>query len=136
MTRYNAVKAKDGVNGLTRANDVRGAQQHPPFNADGMFGTIDLAGRETSPCHVLMQVKSGTFVRVFPTKPGTFDCTKKNVVAGQARRVLIRGPGVPAAGARRHLFWRTGLRPGPWGMRTASPCAKVRGDDGIDGPAA
>jgi hypothetical protein len=45
-----------------------------------MFGTIDLAGRKTSPCHVLQQVQSGDYKRVFPTKPGTFDCAKKNVV--------------------------------------------------------
>ena len=45
-----------------------------------MFGTIDLAGRKTSPCHVLMQVKNGDFKRVFPTKAGTVDCAKKNVI--------------------------------------------------------
>jgi hypothetical protein len=27
-----------------------------------------------------MQVQKGQFVRVFPTKPGTMDCAKKNVV--------------------------------------------------------
>jgi hypothetical protein len=45
-----------------------------------MFGTIDLAGRKTSPCHVLMQVTNGDFKRMFPTKVGTFDCAAKNVV--------------------------------------------------------
>ena len=51
-----------------------------PFNAEGMFGTIDLAGRKTSPCHVLMQVQNGDFKRVTPSKPGTMDCAAKNVV--------------------------------------------------------
>jgi hypothetical protein len=32
-----------------------------------------------SDCYVLMQVKGGKFVRVFPTKKGTLDCNPKNV---------------------------------------------------------
>jgi ABC-type branched-subunit amino acid transport system substrate-binding protein len=76
----NAVVKKDGVNGLTRANLFAALNNIHAFNADGMFGTIDLAGRKATPCHVLLQVKSGTFVRVTPTKPGSFDCAKKNVV--------------------------------------------------------
>ena len=63
-----------------RANLFTALNNIHKFNADGMFGTIDLAGRVTTPCHVLMQVKNGQFVRVFPTKPGTFDCNPKNVV--------------------------------------------------------
>jgi hypothetical protein len=51
------------------------------FDADGMLGTIDLANRRTSPCHVLLQVTDGGFERVFPTKVGTFDSAKKNVVS-------------------------------------------------------
>jgi len=27
------------------------------FNAEGRFGTIDLADSKTSPCHVLLQVR-------------------------------------------------------------------------------
>ena len=76
----NAVVKKDGVNGLTRANLFTALNGIHAFNADGMFGTIDLAGRVASPCHVLMQVQKGQFVRVSPTKPGTFDCAKKNLV--------------------------------------------------------
>jgi hypothetical protein len=76
----NAVVKKDGVNGLTRANLFTALNNIHTFNADGMFGTVDLAGRLVSPCHVLLQVKNGTFVRVFPKKPGTFDCAKKNAI--------------------------------------------------------
>ncbi|HZP28312.1 MAG TPA: ABC transporter substrate-binding protein [Acidimicrobiia bacterium] len=76
----NAVVKKNGVNGLTRANLFAALNSIHQFNADGMFGTIDLAGRVASPCHVLMQVQKGKFVRVFPKKPGTMDCAKKNVV--------------------------------------------------------
>ena len=48
-------------------------------HTDGMFGTIDLAGRKTSDCHILLQVKNGDYQRLQPTKPGTFDCNKKYV---------------------------------------------------------
>jgi hypothetical protein len=75
----NAVKA-NGVNGVTRKTIFAELNKIHEFNAEGMFGTIDLAGRTTTPCHVLMQVKNGNFERVFPSKPGTFDCAKKNVV--------------------------------------------------------
>ena len=76
----NAVKANGGVNGVTRKTILAELNKIHQFNADGMFGTIDLAGRKTSPCHVLLQVKSGAFQRIFPSKVGTFDCAKKNVV--------------------------------------------------------
>jgi len=50
------------------------------FDADGMIGPVDLAGRKTTACHVLTRVKNGQFVRVEPTKPGTFDCNRKYVI--------------------------------------------------------
>ena len=76
----NNIVEADGVNGVTRKSIFAALNKINEFNAEGMFGTIDLAGRKTSPCHVLMQVKNGDFKRVFPTKVGTFDCAKKNVV--------------------------------------------------------
>ena len=33
----------------------------------------------TSGDFLMTQVKNGKLVRVYPTKPGTFDCAKKNV---------------------------------------------------------
>ena len=76
----NAQVKAGGVNSVTRKTILEQLNKIHSFNADGMFGTIDLAGRKTSPCHVLMQVTNGDFKRIFPTKPGTFDCAKKNVV--------------------------------------------------------
>src|SRR4051812_26833927 len=76
----NAQVKAGGVNSVTRKALFEQLNKIHEFNADGMFGTIDLAGRKTSPCHVLMQVKNGDFKRVFPTKAGEFDCAKKNVV--------------------------------------------------------
>ena len=76
----NAQVKAGGVNSVTRKTLFEQLNKIHDFNAEGMFGTIDLAGRKTSPCHVLMQVKNGDFKRVFPAKAGTFDCAKKNVV--------------------------------------------------------
>jgi hypothetical protein len=45
-----------------------------------MLGAIDLADRKITACDVTLQVKNGTYVRVNPTKPGTYSCSPKNVV--------------------------------------------------------
>ena len=74
-----AVKAH-GVNGVTRKTIFEELNKIHKFDADGMFAPIDLAGRGISPCSVTMQVKNGQFVRVEPTKPGTFACSPKNNV--------------------------------------------------------
>ena len=74
-----AVKAH-GVNGVTRKTIFEALNKIHNFSADGMFAPIDLAGRGLSACSVTSQVKNGTFVRVHPTKPGTFDCAKRNAI--------------------------------------------------------
>jgi Periplasmic binding protein len=76
----NATVKTHGVNGLTRANLLAALNNIHQFDADGMLAPIDLAGRKTTDCHVLTQVRNGTFVRVEPTKPGTFDCNPKYVI--------------------------------------------------------
>jgi hypothetical protein len=76
----NATVKAHGVNGLTRAKLLAALNKIHKFNAEGMIGTIDLAGRKITNCHVLTQVRNGTFVRVQPTKPGTFDCNPKYVI--------------------------------------------------------
>jgi hypothetical protein len=53
------------------------------FDAEGMLGTIDLAGRKVSACDVTLQVKKGEFVRVNPIKAGTYSCSPKNVITRQ-----------------------------------------------------
>jgi hypothetical protein len=51
------------------------------FDGDGMFAaTKDIGSKRASPCYILMQVKNGKYVRVHPTKVGTFDCNPKNVI--------------------------------------------------------
>ena len=76
----NAVVEKSGNNGLTRAALLEALNNIHEFDADGMYSKVDLAGRKIGPCHVLTQIKDGKFVRVTPTKAGTFDCAAKNVI--------------------------------------------------------
>jgi hypothetical protein len=74
-----AVKAH-GVNGVTRKTIFESLNNIHKFDADGMFAPIDLAGRTVSNCSVTMQVKNGQFVRVSPTKVGTFKCWPNGIV--------------------------------------------------------
>ena len=76
----NAVVAKDGVNGLTRANLITGIKTLTDFDADGMMGVHSFkTGRITS-CFVSMQFLKGKWVRQYPKKPGTMDCKPANAV--------------------------------------------------------
>jgi hypothetical protein len=76
----NADVKAHGVNGLTRANLFAALNNIHRFDADGMLAPTDLAGRKLTDCHVLTQVRNGKFVRVEPTKPGTFDCNPKYLI--------------------------------------------------------
>ena len=70
-----------GNDGLTRKALFTALAGIHKFDADGMYGsTVDLAAKKITDCYVLMQVKNGKYVRVFPTKPGTFDCNPKNAI--------------------------------------------------------
>ncbi len=85
----NGIVKTAGVNGLARKALLDQLNKIHSFNADGMYSPTDLAGRTIGPCHVLNQVQHGQFVRVFPTKPGTFDCPKTGVI--QPRLDLLSG---------------------------------------------
>jgi len=76
-----AAKNNGGVNGVTRKTIFEELNKIHKFDADGMFAPIDLAGRGISNCSVTMQVQKGQFVRVEPTKPGTFACSPKNTIS-------------------------------------------------------
>jgi Periplasmic binding protein len=80
----NAVVKKSGDNGLTRQALLDELSKIHNFDADGMWGKTDIANHDLTPCFVLMQIKHGEFVRVYPKKPGTFDCTKSNVIEYQS----------------------------------------------------
>jgi ABC-type branched-subunit amino acid transport system substrate-binding protein len=64
-------------NALTRAAVLEAAANIHEFDAAGMIAPTDVGGRVASGCFVLMQVRGGEFVRVFPKKKGTFDCKTK-----------------------------------------------------------
>jgi len=85
----NDVVTKQGVNAVTRQNLLDGLKKLTSFNAGGIIGTVDIANKKTSPCFVLLQVKNSKFTRVWPSKKGTFDCTKSNYATVQAD--LING---------------------------------------------
>ncbi len=76
----NAAVKTGGVNALTRANWLAAAKDIHSFDADGMLAKSDIPAKKATPCTSLFQVKGGKFTRVFPSKPTSFDCNKKNVV--------------------------------------------------------
>jgi ABC-type branched-subunit amino acid transport system substrate-binding protein len=49
------------------------------FNAQGTIGATDISAHAGSNCQVLVQLQKGVWNRVFPTAPGTFDCSPNNV---------------------------------------------------------
>ncbi len=80
-----AVVDKDGVNGLTRANFLdHGVTTLTKFDAGGMMGTVNIADHVPTDCSMLLQLKNEKFVRLWPTKKGTFDCTPSNLATIKA----------------------------------------------------
>jgi Periplasmic binding protein len=76
-----ALVKKSGPDALTRKNLFTALDSLHAFDGDGMFAaTKDIGSKKASPCYILMQVKNGKYVRVHPTKVGTFDCNPKNVI--------------------------------------------------------
>lgn len=74
-----AVVDKDGNDALTRSAVLGALEEVNDFDADGMIAEVDVGDRRISGCGIVMQIKNGEFVRVNPTKPGTFSCSQKNV---------------------------------------------------------
>ena len=71
----------NGADGLTRANLLDALSKIRKFDAGGMIGASDVGGRRFGPCYMVMQIKDQKWVRVFPKKPGTFDCTAENLLS-------------------------------------------------------
>jgi ABC-type branched-subunit amino acid transport system substrate-binding protein len=74
--------AKATANGgtLSRQTLFDAMKQETKFDAAGIMGPTDVANHVPPGCIVMTQVKDGKLVRTSPTKPGTFDCNKKNLV--------------------------------------------------------
>jgi len=49
------------------------------FTADGIIGPTNIGGHMPSACDVMTQVVNGQWQRVYPAKPGTFDCNSANL---------------------------------------------------------
>jgi hypothetical protein len=75
-----AAAAKAGVDGLTRSSLLAGMKTVTSFDAGGMTGKTDIANKIATPCTLLMQLRNGKWTRIWPSKKGTFDCTKSNYV--------------------------------------------------------
>jgi hypothetical protein len=73
-------KAVAGGGPLNRQALFTALKNEHAFNAKGIIGPTDVANHTPSPCVVITQVTDGKWQRVFPTKPGTFDCNPANVV--------------------------------------------------------
>jgi ABC-type branched-subunit amino acid transport system substrate-binding protein len=69
---------------LDRQTFFTALSKETSFDADGIIGPTDIATRTTSPCVVIAQVQNGQWQRVFPAKPGTFDCSSANNVTIKA----------------------------------------------------
>jgi hypothetical protein len=79
-----AAVAKHGINGITRETLLEGIGTLTKFDAGGMLGTVDIANHKLSSCTLLTQFVNDEFVRVWPSKKGTFDCSPKNYVKFEA----------------------------------------------------
>jgi ABC-type branched-subunit amino acid transport system substrate-binding protein len=76
-TVVDAIVAADGPNAVTRERILAQLAETKDFTANGWMGKKDLRG--WSPCYLLVQLRQGTWKRVHPTKPGTFDCDPANL---------------------------------------------------------
>jgi hypothetical protein len=73
-------KATAGGGTLSRQTLFTALSKETSFNADGIIGSTNIAARTPSPCIVIAQVQNGQWQRVYPAKPGTFDCSTANLV--------------------------------------------------------
>ncbi|HEY8217113.1 MAG TPA: ABC transporter substrate-binding protein [Acidimicrobiia bacterium] len=73
------IVAGEGVNGVTRGALLDAIRGIHDFDADGMFGHIDVGAKFPNICGVIMQVRGGRFVRLEPKQPGTLRCDRQNI---------------------------------------------------------
>ncbi len=75
-----AEKAVANGGTLTRRSLFDALKAEHSFDAQGVIGPVDIGNHATPHCTVMAVVKNGKWVREFPKKPGTFDCSKNNIV--------------------------------------------------------
>jgi hypothetical protein len=69
-----------GPNAVTRSAILAGLRQVHDFTGGGFLVPTDVAGKTPSKCIAIVQVKNGAWVRVDPTKKGTFDCDQPSAI--------------------------------------------------------
>jgi ABC-type branched-subunit amino acid transport system substrate-binding protein len=74
----NQVVKEKGVNGLTRANLLDTLKNTHSFDAGGMWGKMDPGNKANTPCFVILRFDGSKYIREYPKKAGTFDCTPSN----------------------------------------------------------
>jgi len=74
-----ARKAVAGGGTLTRQSLFDALKNTHDFDAQGLVGPVDIGNHATPHCIVVTVVKDGKWVREYPKKAGTFDCSTKNV---------------------------------------------------------
>ena len=63
---------------LDRASLFTALKGESSFTAEGIIGPTNVGGHQPSGCDVITQLVNGQWQRVFPVKPGTFDCNSGN----------------------------------------------------------
>jgi ABC-type branched-subunit amino acid transport system substrate-binding protein len=74
------IVAKDGPNGITRRAILDEIATVHDFDAGGLLVKTDIAGKNPSPCIVIVQVDNGQWVRRDPVEKGTFDCDQPSAI--------------------------------------------------------
>jgi hypothetical protein len=74
-----ATKAVANGGTLNRQTLEAALNKETSFTAEGIIGATNIAARTASACDVIVQVVNGAFQRVYPAKPGTFDCNPGNL---------------------------------------------------------
>jgi hypothetical protein len=74
------IVTKNGPNAITRAAILAALRNVHEFDAAGLIAPIDISGRRTSPCIIVMQVRQGRWIQVDPAKRGTFDCSEPHSI--------------------------------------------------------
>jgi len=63
---------------LNRASLFTALKGETSFTAQGIIGPTNVGGHQLSSCDVITQLVNGQWQRVYPAKPGTFDCNSGN----------------------------------------------------------
>jgi hypothetical protein len=78
QTVIEKIVATDGPNAITRARILEELGSMTTFDANGWMAPKPMRGVTT--CGLVMQIQNGEFERVYPSQPGTFECTPDDLI--------------------------------------------------------